>query len=83
MGLVEPIVRKMRQEIKDMIRQRCLKPVLRTALQKDFLLCHQEVMFLLPHRTAQQIRLSETEPRENLHNLHDLLLIEHNAERLL
>ena len=40
-------------------------------------------MFLLSHRTAQEIRLSETEPRENLHNLHDLLLIEHNAERLL
>ena len=40
-------------------------------------------MFLLPHRTAQQIRLSETEPRKHLHNLHDLLLIEHNAECLL
>ena len=40
-------------------------------------------MLLLPHRTAQEIRLTEAEPRKHLHNLHDLLLIEHDAERLL
>ena len=40
-------------------------------------------MLLLPHRTAQKIRLPETEPCKHLNNLHDLLLIEHDTERLL
>ena len=40
-------------------------------------------MLLLPHCTAQKVRLPETEPREYLHNLHDLLLIEYDAECFL
>ena len=81
--LVEAIVRKMCQKIEDVIGKCCLNPVLFTALQEDFLLRHQEIMLLLPHGTAQQICLTEAESGEHLNNLHDLLLIEHNAERFL
>ena len=66
-----------------MVRKPCLNRVLCAALQKNLLLRHQEVVLLLPHRTAQEIRLTKAEPREHLHNLHDLLLIEHDAKRLL
>ena len=40
-------------------------------------------MLLLSHSAAQDICLAESEPCEHLDDLHNLLLIEHNAEGLL
>ena len=38
-------------------------------------------MLFLTHGTAQQVSLSQREPSQHLHNLHNLLLIEHHTKR--
>ena len=82
MGLVEAVVRKMLQELKDALRQAIINALLPGALQKILLLCHQDGRLFLAHGTAQKIRLSQAEPRQHLHNLHNLLLVQHHPEGL-
>ena len=54
-----------------------------TTLEKNLFLRHQKFMFLFPHGTPQEIRLSKGKARQNLDDLHDLLLVEDDAKCLL
>ena len=81
--LVEAIVGEVRQKIEDLLCQRRIDAIFLRALHVGLTLRHQDFMLLLPHGAAQDIRLSEREVREHLHDLHDLLLIENDAESLL
>ena len=73
----------MRQKIEDLFRQSVINAVLPRSLHVRLALRHQDFMLLLAHGAAQDVRLPEREVREHLHDLHDLLLIEHDTERLL
>ena len=73
----------MRQKIEDLFRQSVINAVLPRSLHVRLALRHQDFMLLLAHGAAQDVRLPEREIREHLHDLHDLLLIEHDTERLL
>ena len=53
------------------------------SLEENLLLRHQKLMFLFPHGTPQEIRLSKGKARQNLDDLHDLLLVEDDAKCLL
>ena len=81
--LVEAIVGEMRQQIENRIGEPHLDAVLFAAVEEVLLLPHQDLRFFLAHRAAQEVGLPEREAREHLHDLHDLLLIQHDAERLL
>ena len=80
---IKPIIRKMCQQIKDMVREGGVDAVIRTTSKKRFLLSHEELMLFLAHSTPQEIRLTERKSREHLYDLHDLLLIEYDPECLL
>ena len=81
--LVEAVVGKVRQEVEDRVGKARINVVLLAAIEEVLLLRHQDLVLLLAHCAAQEVGLSEREAREHLHDLHDLLLIEHDAERLL
>ena len=81
--LVEAVVGEMRQKIKDLFRQSVINAVLSRSLHVRLALRHQDFMLLLAHGAAQDVRLTERKVREHLHDLHNLLLIEYDTERLL
>ena len=83
MRLVEAVVGKVRQEIEDRVGEPCLDVVLLAADEEVLFLRHQDLVLLLAHRAAQEVCLAEREACKHLHDLHDLLLVEHNPERLL
>ena len=81
--LIEAVVGKVRQEVKDRVGEPCLDVVLLAADEEVLFLRHQDLVLLLAHRAAQEVCLAEREACKHLHDLHDLLLVEHNPERLL
>ncbi len=81
--LIEAIVGKMCQEVKNRISQPHFNVILLATIEEIFLLGHQNFMLFLAHGAAQEICLTERKARKHLHNLHDLLLIEHNAKSFL
>ena len=80
--LVEAVVRKMRQQLENPAGQFVVDSVLSRPGKESFLFLHQKLRLLMPHGATQDIRLAERKARQHLHNLHDLLLVEHDAEGL-
>ena len=73
----------MRQQVKHLVREPRVNVMLRTAFEEIFLLCHQDLVLFFAHGAAQNIGLTECKSRHYLHDLHDLFLIQHDAERFL
>ena len=81
--LVEAVVREMREQVENRRGQSRRDMIGLAAVEEVLLLSHQDFSLFLAHGAAQQISLPEAEAREHLHDLHDLLLVEHDAEGLL
>ena len=80
---IEAVIREMRQQLEDFFRQPVVNSILLRPGEKRFLLLHQQFRLLMSHSAAQDIRLAERKARQHLHDLHDLLLVQHHPEGLL
>ena len=84
MGFVESVVGELLDVLPDGFRQIVRDVVGLEASFDEFIVLRLHVLdFLFADRAAEDVRLSEREPGEHLHDLHDLLLVEHDSVGLL
>ena len=79
MRFIKAVTRELLHQIEDLDRQRGINALCRGTLFEDATLLGHLLWFFLAHRPAQQIRATERIARQDLCNLHHLLLIQNNA----
>ena len=80
--LIEAVIGKMCHQVKYLIGQFRIETALSRPFQKVPFLRFQDSVFLFPHRTTQKVCLSKRKTAHRGSDLHDLLLIKDNAERI-
>ena len=83
MALVETVVGEFGEKVENLIRPRFIEAAFDRAGDETIALRGHLGLDLLAHGAAQNIRLAERKPGENLGNLHHLFLIDDDAEGLL
>ena len=79
MRLVEAIAGELLHVVPDAARLPLLDPAVGAALQELVLLGGHDVGLLLPHRLAEDVGLAEGVTGQGGGDLHDLLLVDHDA----
>ena len=79
MRFVKTVACKRHHYIEDIFCVLFGKIVFKCAVNKFFLFIHKDFFFLFSHRTPEHIRAAERKACNPLRNLHNLLLIDHNA----
>ena len=82
MGFIKAITCKVHEQVKYFVRNRLFDAIVNGTLYKGFPLRLEDRFLFLTHRTAHQIRLTKGEPTHGRRNLHNLFLVENNAERI-
>ncbi len=78
MALVESVPGKGNEDFEDAVGVRGGEPLFNRAVAEVHLLLFHDFLFFLSHGSAQEVRLSETVPRDTLGNLHNLFLVDDN-----
>ena len=79
-GAVEPVRRELRDLVEDLVREPLVDAVRGlAALDELDPLRHHLLLLLLAHGAAEEVRLAEGEPGEDLGHLHHLLLVDGDA----
>ncbi len=81
--LVEAVAREFRHQLEDILGAAAVDAVGDRALDEALLLRRHLLLDLLAHGAAQQIRLAERKARQNLRDLHHLLLVDDDAVGLI
>ena len=82
MGFIKTIAGKVNEQVKYFICNGLFNAIIDRTLYKGFTLRLEDGFLFLTHRTAHQIRLTKGEPTHGRRNLHNLFLVENNAERI-
>jgi len=83
MAFVEAIPREVFDVVEDRLGGLRIDPVLRPALHKDGLVLQQVFFLLLGNGAAHQVGIAQRVAEQLRSDLHDLFLVDDNAERLL
>ena len=83
MRTVEAVTGKLHDEPIDLLCQRLCVSFPDGALDEHLLILCELILFLLGDGLAHAVRLSQAEAAHHLNDLHDLLLIDHDAIRVL
>ena len=82
MGFIKTIACEVNEQVKYFICNGLFNAIIDRTLYKGFTLRFEDGFLFLTHRTAHQIRLAKGEPTHGRRNLHNLFLVENNAERI-
>ena len=82
MGFIKAIAGEVNEQVKYFVCNGLFDAIVNRTLYKGFPLRLEDGFLFLPHRTTHQIRLTKGEPTHGRCNLHNLFLVENNAERI-
>ena len=82
MRFIKAIAGKVNEQVKYFVCNGLFDAIIDRTLYKGFTLRLKDGFLFLPHRTAHQIRLTKGKPTHGRRNLHNLFLVENNAERI-
>ena len=82
MRFIKAITGKVNEQVKYFICNGLFDAIIDRTLYKGFTLRLEDGFLFLPHRTAHQICLTKGETAHGRRNLHNLFLVENNAERI-
>ena len=82
MGFIKTIAGKVNEQVKYFICNGLFNAIIDRTLYKGFTLRLKDGFLFLTHRTAHQICLTKGETAHGRRNLHNLFLVENNAERI-
>ena len=82
MGFIKAIACEVNEQVKYFVCNGLFDAIIDRTLYKGFTLRLEDGFLFLTHRTAHQIRLTKGETTHGRRNLHNLFLVENNAERI-
>ena len=82
MGFIKAIAGEVNEQVKYFVCNGLFDAIIDRTLYKGFPLRLEDGFLFLTHRTAHQIRLAKGETAHGRCNLHNLFLVENNAERI-
>ena len=82
MRFIKAVAGKVNEQVKYFVCNGLFDAIVDGTLYKGFPLRLEDGFLFLTHRTAHQIRLAKGETAHGRRNLHNLFLVENNAERI-